>query len=363
MISDAVLAKAVSQGLVSDGQALALRSLARQEEPLPDSEGRDLAPDPERLRFVSGFADIFVTLGLVLFLGSAAYLAGRSLGDGATAGFVAVLAWGLAEFFSRVRRMALPSIVLLGVFAFACFLALAELLGVTGNRGFGPRWGGFGILLRAWGGSPLAGAAAALGTAALVALHYWRFRVPVTVAAGVAALLAAGLLVLYAAQPAFTELMINPLLLGAGVVAFFLAMRFDMSDPERATRRTDIAFWLHLLAAPLIVHSLFEAIGAGRGIIAPGSAGLVLALFAALGVVAILVDRRALLVSGLVYAGIAFGSLISRAGIGDTTLPLTLLALGALVLALSAGWMPLRRRVLDLMPSGLTARLPRPTLG
>ncbi len=37
-------------------------------------------------------------------------------------------------------------------------------------------------------------------------------------------------------------------------------MRFDMTDPERLTRRTDIAFWLHLLAAPLIVHSLISGV-------------------------------------------------------------------------------------------------------
>src|SRR5207249_6767605 len=42
---------------------------------------------------------------------------------------------------------------------------------------------------------------------------------------------------------------------------------------ERATRRADCAFWLHLLAAPLIVHSLIWLVspaltatsGAGRG--------------------------------------------------------------------------------------------------
>ena len=33
-------------------------------------------------------------------------------------------------------------------------------------------------------------------------------------------------------------------------------MRYDLSDPARETRRTDAAFWLHLLAAPLLVHTL-----------------------------------------------------------------------------------------------------------
>ena len=50
-----------------------------------------------------------------------------------------------------------------------------------------------------------------------------------------------------------------PLLLLCGLAVFALAMRFDLSDPKRQTRRTDIAFWLHMLAAPLIVHPLAAA--------------------------------------------------------------------------------------------------------
>ena len=57
----------------------------------------------------------------------------------------------------------------------------------------------------------------------------------------------------------------------------------------------------------------------------------------ALAVVAILVDRRALLVSGLVYAGWAFASLFRTIGFKDYTGPVTVLLLGAFVLLLSAG--------------------------
>src|SRR5438874_3733945 len=42
------------------------------------------------------------------------------------------------------------------------------------------------------------------------------------------------------------------------------AMAFDASDRERATRRADCAFWLHLLAAPLIVHSLIWLVSPDR---------------------------------------------------------------------------------------------------
>ena len=67
-----------------------------------------------------------------------------------------------------------------------------------------------------------------------------------------------------------------------------------------------------------------------------------MAVFLALSFVAVLIDRRALLVSGLAYAGVAFWTLISQVGLSDMTTPLTLLVLGAFVLLLSAGWRPLR---------------------
>lgn len=355
MIPDPVLDLAVAKGLIEPGQAAALRSLARQERPEPRPE----PVDEERLRFITGFADIFVTMGLGLFLGAASYLLHASLGGAVVvSATMAALAWALAEFFTRRRRMALPSIVLLVVFAHSSFFALGSALGAGGGSG-GARSGWLDTLWRPEG-DPLPMALAALGTVALAGLHYWRFRVPITVAAGAAALALSILFLLYAAAPDATEQLVNGLLAALGLAVFAAAMGFDLRDPRRETRRTDIAFWLHLLAAPLIVHSVFQAIGAGRGEVGTGVSALVLLVFAALALVAILVDRRALLVSGLVYAGVAFSSLIRGVGLTDTTTPVTILVLGAFVLLLSAGWGPLRAGLLGLAPEALAARLPRP---
>jgi hypothetical protein len=92
-------------------------------------------------------------------------------------------------------------------------------------------------------------------------------------------------------------------------------MRFDMTDPERLTRRTDIAFWLHLLAALLIVHSFIGGVLDVGSKLEPKPAVAVVAVFLALSFVAVLIDRRALLVSGLAYAGGAFWTLIRQAGL------------------------------------------------
>jgi hypothetical protein len=140
-------------------------------------------------------------------------------------------------------------------------------------------------------------------------------------------------------------------------------MRFDMTDPERLTRRTDIAFWLHLLAAPLIVHSLTLGItGVGATKLSPASAAAIMVVFLVLSFVAVLIDRRAMLVSGLSYAGLAFWTLIREVGLSDMTTPLTILALGAFVLLLSAGWRPIRAAVLATAPSTLVRRLPKTSL-
>src|SRR5437588_323954 len=86
----------------------------------------------------------------------------------------------------------------------------------------------------------------------------------------------------------------------AGLITFALALAWDMSDPMRRTRRSDVAFWLHLLAAPAIVHPAFGLLGLARlslfgavtGIApqaGPGGAILAFAIYAALGGVALIV--------------------------------------------------------------------------
>jgi len=125
MMASEILAKGVERGIITAEQAERLRALETAGEPpeLPAS------PDDEQLRFIGGFSDIFVTIGLAMFLGAVGYFALSSNGPLGMWIAVAVTAWLLAEFFTRRRRMALPSIVLLIVFAWAAFAASAIFLG------------------------------------------------------------------------------------------------------------------------------------------------------------------------------------------------------------------------------------------
>ncbi len=344
-ISGDTLERAVAQGVLTLRQVEMLRYLENTTTGIPAA-----APtDDEKFRFINGFGDIFVTIGIALFLGALSYFALEWIG-GAGAGFtVALASWLLAEYFTRKRRMALPSIVLLLVYAASVFTATLVVAADSEALNFAT------LEKEGW---PVV--AAGLVTIAATALHYLRFRIPITFAAGVAALVASVLALVVSVAPDFAERFLRPLLLICGLGVFALAMRFDLSDPQRQTRRTDIAFWLHMLAAPLVVHPLVSGLIGTGGLTMAASLG-VLAIFIGLALVAVLVDRRAILVSGLSYAGIAFGSLVRQIGLSESVVPLTLLVLGALVLLLSAGWHGLRRRLLALLPVALVRRLPSHT--
>ena len=85
--------------------------------------------------------------------------------------------------------------------------------------------------------------------------------------------------------------------------------------------------------------------------------------FAVLALAALLIDRRALLVAGLAYLGAAIGFALTGARVGVQAdgafvVASTLVILGALVLTLGAGWVPLRRRLLALLSPAISSRLP-----
>lgn len=296
-------------------------------------------PDDEKLRLVTGFNDIFVTIGLVLFLGALFYLtSGAGLAPAAIS--VAVAAWLLAEFFTRTRRLALPSIVLLVVFVASVFLATMGLLHGTSFSDI----------------TPVQSLGAGIAATVAAIFHWRRFHVPITIAAGAAAVAAALLALCAIAVPGLPK--DHPVLvfLPLGLAIFGLAMWFDMSDLKRQTRRTDIAFWLHLLAAPIIVHPILLSMTADTSSLI--GAGQVVLVFLALAIVALVVDRRAILVSSLLYLAYAAGTLIAAAGIGSSSPAVSALAVGAVVLMLSAAWRPLRRAFMGLLPAALRARLP-----
>ena len=182
----------------------------------------------------------------------------------------------------------------------------------------------------------------------------------ITVAAGAASV--AGIVVaLIASAVGNTDDITNVvlgtvLLLGIGV--FLYAMRWDSSDPARVTRRSDVAFWLHLLAAPMIVHPVFTLLGLNDGDATVGEGLVVIAIYVVLGIAALAIDRRALLVSALAYVLFALNELFEQFGAVSLNIALTALVIGSALLLLSAFWHQARAAVVSRLPGGLRGHLP-----
>lgn len=360
MYSESDLEAAVAGGALSPEQATAFRNFIASSRKIP-------VVDEEQFRLLTGFNDIFVGIAAVILLVAVGWI-GQSMppridGDGPsifTGLFVAATAWGLAEFFTLKRRMALPSIILLLAFVGGVFTTAAVAMVTAIGEPYFQNNGQAGALV-------MAGAAAVAAGAAW--LHWRRFRVPITVAAGAAAavglvlgLIASGLIGTGENITDAEGRRIETILLSAafvlGLATFLFAMWWDGSDPKRETRRSDVAFWLHLLAAPLIVHPIFTMLGVTEGAVTTGGAVIVVLLYIALGLVALAVDRRALLVSALAYVLYALNSLFETYGAVELSVALTALVIGSALLLLSAFWTTARRSIVRPLPPGLQNRLP-----
>ncbi|MEO6433279.1 MAG: hypothetical protein ABIO29_04795 [Sphingomicrobium sp.] len=358
MYSQQELDEAVAAGVIDPKAADALRAHV-------SSQRSVSIPDEEQFRLITGFNDIFVSIAAAIMMFAMAWIGqvvGKNLGlqietDGPT--FVAPLlvaatAWGLATFFTGKRRMALPSIILLLAFVGATFAtALFAAVGVIGSETFND------------GNNNVLGAVVAAGAAAVAAgaawIHWRTFRVPITIAAGAGAV-AAIIVALIVAAVGPDAAGIKTVVLGGtlvlGVAMFLFAMWWDGSDRERVTRRSDVAFWLHLLAAPMIVHPVFTLLGLNDGNASVAEALIVIGLYIAMGVTALAIDRRALLVSALAYVLWAMSDLFKRFGAVELNVALTALIIGSALLLLSAFWHQARAAVVRPLPDGLKGRLP-----
>ncbi len=335
MIEERDLDAAVTAGILDAATRERLVMFAR------DHRRGMAGPDEESFRLLTGFNDIFVTIAVGLLLFAAGSLGGL-FAPLVGSVCVAVLSWGLAEYFTRQRRMALPSIVLLLTFVggvmTACTVLFTGATEISGNSGM------IGV------------AAASAATAAAAYAHWRRFMVPITVAAGVAALggVVLGSLAAAGALPSLMLLVI----LALGLACFALAMAFDSRDRARVTRWTDVAFWLHLLAAPAIIHPVFALSGLTSATPGAGAALTVVLVYGLLTVVALAIDRRALLVSALGYVIYAIQAVVSSGqGIG-AGFGVTALFIGLFLVLLSAGWRPIRGRIIAMLPGSISAKLP-----
>ena len=158
MYTDEDLTSAVKAGIFTDDSVNAFRDHTASLNDLP-------SVDEENFQLVTSFNDFFVVIACALVLTSIGWF-GSSISDLMAAILFTVTTWGLAEFFVLKRRMALPAIVLLVSFLAGIFNSSMAMLGTF---------------------SELALISSGVITAVAAWIHWQRFQVPITVAAGTAA--------------------------------------------------------------------------------------------------------------------------------------------------------------------------------
>jgi hypothetical protein len=295
----------------------------------------------EAPRFIRGFHDILITIGIVVAMG----------GLWALASVVAVIPAiiVLSEIFVKRQRLALPAFTLTIMLIFAVGMLIG--LGFDGNG-----WlGGVGVFF---------------GQLAAMALYYWRYRVPIALAGMIWAGFGLAFFVLVSllgGDDQFFEQ--NPRLVGLiGLILsgglFGVAMAFDVRDRMRVTRRSDVAFWLHLVTAPLLLYSAFIVLFGAKGFWwsdtpQVSEAVAAIAIVTLMVLIGIIIDRRAFVTSGLISLGAALGIITQQTGIDVSSISaFAFLAVGVIVLLLGSGWQKLRGIFVGLLPDALRDRIP-----
>lgn len=297
--------------------------------------------DEENFKLISSFNDIFVVIACLLLLFSAGWWL-NSIQEGS--GYIAfpIIAWGLGEIFIRNKKMSLPAIVLLIAFIGGIFSLSTHFLSFSFTTADN------------LGNLTIAASLSTLGAY----LHWLRFKVPITVAAGTVSLIGFLITLIFFNFPA-AENYISPILLAFGVLTFIWAMFWDYADIDRVTHKSDIAFWLHLVSAPLIVHPVFKMLGLLDGNAGIGVLISVVVLYIFISLLSIAIDRRAFMVSSLAYVLYAISNILKTYGDISYNFALTGVLIGATLLLLSAYWHQTRKIILSLLPHSIKQYLAR----
>ncbi|NQY51129.1 MAG: hypothetical protein HRT91_00215 [Piscirickettsiaceae bacterium] len=292
--------------------------------------------DQNNIRLINSFNDIYVVVACTLVLISASWF-GRTISDIIGAVLFAISSWGLANFFVLRHRMALPAIVLL----------LSFLAGILASSIYT-----FGEI------SEIKLLISICITLIFTWIHWHHFKIPITVAVGAGIAISCLLAIAITNNNADVQSCFTPILFSSGMITFIYAVYWDSDDLLRKTRKSDVAFWLHLLSAPLIVHPIFLISG-----IFEGNSGLaetisVTLFYIGMSFVSVAIDRRAIMVSGLAYVLYAIFTSLQAYGIATYNFAITGISVGSFLLLLSMYWHSCRSQLFKIIPSNLQPYLP-----
>ena len=346
---------AVRAGVLRSDQADALRRFDENQRGAPSAT-------EERFAFISGFADIMAAVGILMVTITLATLIGSILPYAAVA--FPFAAWAAARYFTQKRRLMLSSFVIFAIFTISCAgSALALGLAVNG--------------LGAWtqnNDTPPVVLVITAAVASFACYAWWRrFELPIAFASFAVAVTNVGVNAVRVMFPHLANVGVDLVTFACGPILFAWAMWWDVSDVRRETVRSDVAFWLHIAAGFQIVKGAMtlllgtegQAEGWGRmfkQIADPsqGQAATVLLLFLLFSLVALIIDRRSLLTSGMFYAVPAMISLFG--GVGGSGIAAAFLVCGLTLTILAVRWTAIREPLLRLLPQAFAAQLPRTQL-
>jgi len=350
---------AVAAGVIRSDQADELRRFDERLRHAPSAT-------EERFALVSGFADVMAAIGIAMVTITLITLVGATFPYAAAA--FPFACWVAARYFTEKRRLMLTSFVLFVVWAIGCAGA-ALTVGLL-TTGFDP--------LHMYGGVEAPAVAYVLTAAvATVACYAWwrRFQLPIAFAAFAVALVNVGVNAVRALFPELPSLGVDLVSAVVGPLLFVWAMWWDISDVRRETVRSDVAFWMHIAAGFLIVKGAMTLLLGVEGDAASwgrmfqqiadpnhGQAAAVLVLFLVFATVALVIDRRSLLTSGMVYAVPAMIALFGGVGVGGSGIAIAFLVCGLMLTFLAVRWTAMREPLLRLLPQKLAAQLPRPQI-
>jgi len=314
MISRDLLQKAADKEIIQSHQIEPLMLFLQEQaiQPQTNTSANDNREEP--LKFIRSFGDVFITLGVVLLV-IAINMTGLS---GyyyliPVAGFIAI-----GEWLVRVRRLALPGIAILISILF--FVNKAIAFDHENATIFG------------------------LGILCLTSLlFYLRYKMPFSLLP-----LAAGLVSIAIIQIG-VDVIKHPIIFsGFGLLVFIIAMWFDIRDTARVSHLSDSAFWLHLMASPLIVHgAMVSMLFSDQGWVqAMGKEVIIVTFFSGILLLALLLDRRAMLISTQLYMIYALTQLLQgQLNSTQNILIYILMALGLFVIFFGTYWYKTRRLI------------------
>jgi hypothetical protein len=367
MYSHSDIQEAVDGGALTADQAASLRNFVAARTGTPTA-------DEEHVRWLLGFHDVYIYVSSFLLMFGVGWLGSKIETGGRAPSFfipllVAVLCWGLAEFFVKRKRLALTGITLAWVFVYCVFFTLvllaAQVLSPSDSRTTGQ-------LVMA------VSAALAAGGAFL----WWkRFAEPIAYSLILGSLAVSIMSLLGAIVPQDPDGTVTYIVLTLlGVATLVYAQTWEAKDIYRITKKADIAFWLHGVAAAEVAFGLMGLLGLLSSP-SQGAAIGALVIFVVLALVGVILDRRLWVLFGAWPGGIGLYTLIhgvtprydpyssydtygggmpySPYGMGPSIddVMLTLLIIGAVLIAIGMVWTPLRR-ILAGLAGPLAGKIP-----